>query len=740
MFAGIPCQILSLHFVKNISAWAIILLFFLISPGTSSAQFAKLQWHQTEGPYGGDIFQLAADPNTGRIWANVNFWFYYSDDHGDNWTAAGIWSNRSPDFVFPGNDVTIIGGHRSIDNGTTWQEMVLPDSASMRSVAYDKANKLLFSAAIDGIYASSDLGDSWAKVSHQKVERLKTTSNGKLFATHYDDGQLEMLGSINLGRTWERVTLPGKILWDVEVFSDSLLYVTVSYPFNSNQTYQYSVDGGKTWQPVGGGVSSCLGAFLVGTTSTRQLLALNGLTAVQISMDDASCSTLYAWESEFTTYPGGTGEMRQDVDLAMVDREDYIYVYSYSGDLIRSDDLGKTWKHLNMAGIKESTISDLSVNASGEEWAGSRGFGAFTSTNQGKDWIADNLEADHVTALHAGQTPGTVWVSTFEEGLFRSKDYGETWDWAYEPERGGYLRGYIEEMKYSAATDTYFARSNYGVYYSKNEGDLWLPVNVPSPRKVHRMTLGPEGDLYIVLDYGSYRFEILRTKDNGLNWDLIYKYGNTNYRFPSILEMDVRGRLWTEIDEQVTYSDDQGETWHVNDLKGRLRDLQDTPDGSLWIVGQYGVARSMDGGETWRYENMGLEDDCVVFEIEWNQVTSELLVGVWRSGVYRAFLDTSYSVFTEEMKPTGSTNLQLSSYPNPITTNSHLTLNLPHAGAARLLLYDQLGREVKTIFNKNLPVGRHNLDFDFSQLAPGLYFYHLETSSERITHPVIKID
>ncbi|HMT11867.1 MAG TPA: T9SS type A sorting domain-containing protein, partial [Ignavibacteria bacterium] len=46
-----------------------------------------------------------------------------------------------------------------------------------------------------------------------------------------------------------------------------------------------------------------------------------------------------------------------------------------------------------------------------------------------------------------------------------------------------------------------------------------------------------------------------------------------------------------------------------------------------------------------------------------------------------------------------------------------------------LVVYDLLGREVKTLINQNLQPGKYSVSFDGGNLASGVYLYRLESGS-----------
>ena len=68
-------------------------------------------------------------------------------------------------------------------------------------------------------------------------------------------------------------------------------------------------------------------------------------------------------------------------------------------------------------------------------------------------------------------------------------------------------------------------------------------------------------------------------------------------------------------------------------------------------------------------------------------------------------------------------------YPNPFNPSTTINFDIVKAGIVRIVLYDILGREVKTIVNEYAEPGRFKVVFTADNLASGLYFYRI-TSNE----------
>jgi flagellar hook assembly protein FlgD len=66
------------------------------------------------------------------------------------------------------------------------------------------------------------------------------------------------------------------------------------------------------------------------------------------------------------------------------------------------------------------------------------------------------------------------------------------------------------------------------------------------------------------------------------------------------------------------------------------------------------------------------------------------------------------------------------SHRNPTTT---ITFALPVEDYVKLVVYDMLGREVKTLVDGNCSAGYHSVELDGSRLSSGMYFYRLQVGS-----------
>jgi hypothetical protein len=85
-----------------------------------------------------------------------------------------------------------------------------------------------------------------------------------------------------------------------------------------------------------------------------------------------------------------------------------------------------------------------------------------------------------------------------------------------------------------------------------------------------------------------------------------------------------------------------------------------------------------------------------------------------------------------------------SSYPNPFAGRAQIMFDLPKSGPVQVRVFDLQGRVVKTLLDENKDPGQYTVfwtgDNDAGQsVAPGIYFYRLDTRSRTANKKLIKM-
>ncbi len=68
-------------------------------------------------------------------------------------------------------------------------------------------------------------------------------------------------------------------------------------------------------------------------------------------------------------------------------------------------------------------------------------------------------------------------------------------------------------------------------------------------------------------------------------------------------------------------------------------------------------------------------------------------------------------------------------YPNPFNPSTTIRFSIPENGLVTLSVYDILGKEISTPINAEMNAGTHEINFDATGLASGMYFYKITVNN-----------
>jgi hypothetical protein len=139
--------------------------------------------------------------------------------------------------------------------------------------------------------------------------------------------------------------------------------------------------------------------------------------------------------------------------------------------------------------------------------------------------------------------------------------------------------------------------------------------------------------------------------------------------------------------------------------------------------GGLGVFFSTDTGATWKYA--GLESIFV------NQLVSygDSTYVATNNGLY---ILTRTAVPVTSVQQVGNVPMTFAlfqNYPNPFNPTTVISFQLTTKSRVTLKVYDILGREVQTLVDGALDIGLHQVSFDASRFASGIYFYRIQAGN-----------
>ncbi len=241
---------------------------------------------------------------------------------------------------------------------------------------------------------------------------------------------------------------------------------------------------------------------------------------------------------------------------------------------------------------------------------------------------------------------------------------------------------------------------------------------------------------------------VFHTTDGGVSWtfqDSVGKLPNGQTRPMRDIEFTTADSGWavggiagTSVIARTTNG---GTTWTVKgqDPGNSLLEIAMANSRVGWIIGRYytlPVLRTTDGGETWieqapsppvqNYEVVSIS--AINENLGWFVCTKGIVYRTTNGG----------AVGVDENQVLLPEHAQLEqNYPNPFNPSTRIRYELPRSSVVRLIVFDMLGREVAALVNELREAGIHEVSFDGSGLASGVYLYRLNAGSFTQTRKLI---
>ena len=246
------------------------------------------------------------------------------------------------------------------------------------------------------------------------------------------------------------------------------------------------------------------------------------------------------------------------------------------------------------------------------------------------------------------------------------------------------------------------ARVNGQVMRRPINGGAWVvdTVGLANYSYLDALYPGKYGDMY-----GTYRPNLVHRSNNGM-WSTL--------KLPSIAEASHVLTMVLSVDSSgAVFIAPWGEDVSIINKRG------------------LGVYFSTDTGATWKYA--GLDSITV------NQLVS------YGDSTYAATNNGLY-ILTRTAVPVTSVqhaaNVPMSyalfqNYPNPFNPSTTIRFQLATKSRVTLKVYDILGREVETLVDGALDTGLHQVSFEASRFASGVYFYRIQAGSFAATKKLI---
>ena len=474
-----------------------------------------------------------------------------------------------------------------------------------------EADQTLFIVISDRIYRSSDGGYSWKELTNGLDTRSLYTDialpsdfheSGTVFLATDGDG---ILRSLDAGDSWSRINegLGSQEISAIELYPQFAEKSVLLAALSRGGLYK-SDDAGDTWKEVIAANSVITAIAFHADDGHAVAYAGDGQGNIHVSIDDGvtwnKMGTLTAAGaiSAFAFPPSG-------------EAGDYFLVGSQKQGLFEVHDNGRTITPVNIGTVRQPIESiafspdyknDQTVFVS--TWKDA----LYVSKDKGKTWNkhSHNLTTDEQADEDMYRSPQfrdirvsgnfaddrTIFVGGFD-GLFKSTDGGENFVQLETLPVGMIRRLAVSENKNNALS---IIVSTYGggVYFSKDEGKTWLiESNGVQLLRPGGITFSPsyKSDNTILAATRGY---FLRTNDGGETWHSVKltpmsTWQNQAYSYMRRLRVP---KSW--IDDLLVYADKSTPMATVIAVSPNFHSDKTLYFGTRW----HGIYKSTDGGKT----------------------------------------------------------------------------------------------------------------------------------------------
>lgn len=305
------------------------------------------------------------------------------------------------------------------------------------------------------------------------------------------------------------------------------------------------------------------------------------------------------------------------------------------------------------------------------------------------------------------------------------------------------------------------------IYRTTNGGTNWTQVfTQPTPGFIDGIQFWNANTGFAYGDPVSARWSLWKTTNGGANWDstgLYLPQAGSEAGWNNALEI-MGTNIWFGTNNTRVYrSTNFGATWSFGATTGQANSyslafnylclglvggtiLQRTTDcGALttltalgtgnitgiagagprfWYTRGTNIYFSSNSGDNWSSAYTGTAN---LLDIDVS--TPNCCAVGWAVGANGTIVGLGFTGIANNHNQIPSEYMLMQNYPNPFNPSTMITFQIPKSGNVKLVVYDLLGREVKTLLNEFKPVGTYDVSFDAANLSSGVYFYKLESGS-----------
>jgi photosystem II stability/assembly factor-like uncharacterized protein len=697
----------------------------IIITGSSFLQNARAEWTQVVPlPLQATIHAVDYFPADETVICAADSGFIYlSPDSGLSWDRTQITTEAWYDVSCYGQSGVLVGesGHTRItpNSAQTWQTPPLFTGADLYAADLLDETRYIVGGDSGELWYTTNSGSGWTAIAApQELTIYDIEWIGD--STLYVAAENTLWKTANLGGSWTPLSTYDMDLSDLFFLNADTGFACGPDIWTNNRVYR-TLDGGASWDSVTT-VYNYPMAIAAQDAENVQVVTRNGY------LHHSNGSFTGSWTP--VHIGGGFSDL-----AAMPNTGRLVAVGGYDAPSLSgpgaisaySDDGGASWEYSLFQ--QRFPLRSLYFRTDLEGWiAGGTPFQVMMphpdiilkTTDGGTTWEPKLLEAGGQGLTDIQFFDDLNGVASGHSRLYRTTDGGDSW---------------VPETPFSANhlslvdTQEGWTCGLVTIKHTANAGSTWTSQSVPSVTDYlfgidftdtqHGWASG--------YNYSPFRGIILITSNGGTNWDYDYE-GSASENIRDIGMWDSENGTAVCTNGTILHKSTGSALWDTLTVPGveSLNSVVYQDSVHLWAAGGNGdVIYSTDGGDSWLVDTV---------------FTGYAIYDVYVRGDYRYVATSNGELFFTNSAPTPvigqpghpvipATFALSKPYPNPFNPVTMIGYTLPKKSQVSLSIYDVSGRQVAELVDGWRDAGVHEVEFDASELASGVYLCRLQASN-----------
>ena len=691
----------------------------------------------------------------GGVWKTTNGginWYPMTDNLGSLASGDVVIDPLNPDILYYGTGELNYSGdsqygdgiYKSSDAGNTWTKIAPATLVGnyISKIVIDPSNTSnVYLSGNLGIFKSTNAGLNWnLTLSLNSTSLVINPQNPQTLYASSGNVASQIYKTVNGGVSWYLLTNGlqtsngRRTQLAMSPDNPEILYASVATSSGSLNGLYRTTDGGSNWTMQNNSVNY-LGSqgwydnAVVVVPGNPDHVLVGGIDIYSSTNGGVSLIQRSYWA---TTVPSQFSH----ADIHWLAYNGNVLYCCSDGGVYRSYTNGETWEDLN------ATLSTLQYKSADYDptdinklYGGTQDNNKNTSTNYGIEWIQRTTGDGGYTIVDPVYT-NYVYGQYVNGSIQRSANYGVSFTNITPTGSTGGLFYNPYEMAPGDNETIIFGRADIWKTWearSATPASGWRQIASASVVGGNVSAIGiskqDTGKIYI----GTSNGRILTTTNGGINWAL-----QTGFPYVTDFWVDTGNDEicyatfgGATADRHVYKTTDGGRNWlsitsNLPNIAHNAIVIRHSAPRTIFVGTDLGIYSSTTDGASWVLFNTGFPN-VEVNDLKYKEGPALLLAASYGRGCFTFDLSSLSSVLNNSSV---AAEFELhQNYPNPFNPSTLITYNLKEGSMVSLSVYDAMGRLIRTLVSRYQGAGSYSLKFNNEDLPSGVYFYRLTTEN-----------